>query len=153
RDAKSFDAGLITNGDAVLDQPRADRLEHTEQQVRADVWLRVDEDALGCARLDEPLEDLAHEWVAGPASQLAVAVGAGAAFAETKVGLGIELGFAAKTPEVACPCLDRLAALDQGHPRAALGEVPGREQTGGPGADDDHRRCVALRAWRHEPCG
>ena len=135
-------AGLELDVDAVAEKRCADRPQDAEQQVRADVRLGVDQDALRRPGFDQALEDFAHERILLPRRELAVAIGAGAAFAKTEVRLGIELAFGAEPAAVPRAGLDGFAALEQSHACAVLGQVPGGEQSCRAGTDDDDRGAV-----------
>jgi hypothetical protein len=128
-------------------------LHHADQAEGADVRLGHVEDLFRRAGLDELGQHLAREVarVADLAPQLAVAEGAGAAFAELHVGLRVQHAAAPQAPGVLGALAHRLAALQHDRPQAHLRQHQRGEDAAGPEADDHRARPVAAQksagAW------
>ena len=99
--------------DAGLDQLLAHALHREGQQVRADVRLALDEDAVRRAVLREGLDHLAHEGVVDARGELAVGVRAGAALAEVHVALGHQRAVAHQLGHVLAALHHVAAALER----------------------------------------
>jgi hypothetical protein len=109
-------------------------LHHAHQAEGADVRLADEQDLLGRARLDEFGQHLAGEVarVADLAPELAVAEGAGAAFAELHVRVGIQHAAAPQAPGVLGALAHLLAALQHDGPQPHLRQQQRGEDAAGP---------------------
>lgn len=135
---------------------RAQALHHLDELECADVRVRGDEDFLRRAGRHELLHHLAPEVarVLDLAVELAVREGAGAAFAELHIALGVELAPPPQGPGVLRAFAHRLAALQHDGPETHLRQHQRREDAAGTEADHhralrQRRRCVADGAPGH----
>ena len=127
--------------------------DHLDQAEGADVRLADVHDLFRCAEAHELGQDLAAVMVGvlDLAVQLAVREGAGAAFAELHVRLGIELALAPEAEGVDGALAHDLAALEDDRIQAHLGQHQRHEQAAGAGADYDRTRGARGRlAHLHE---
>src|SRR5262249_21475009 len=107
------------------------------KEVRADVRLAVDQDAVRRAVAGEGLDDLPDQRMVDAGAELPVGVGPGAALAEVHVALRVEAPIAHQPGHVLA-ALDHLAPpLEEDGGDAALEEAERAEEARGSGADDD----------------
>ena len=122
------------------------------QQIAADVGPRIAEDVDGGLMAHEGLVDAAHVATLGGARvELAVGVGASAAFAEAIVAVGIDDAhrWPVETLEVDAARVHGFTAVDDDRGHAGAGEFVGAKQATGPVADHDHlRRPLRLHGHR-----
>ena len=113
-----------------------------DQPEGADVRLGDVQDLSGAPALTNSVEHLARQVarVADLAPQLAVGEGAGAAFAELHVRLGVEHALAPQAPGVLGALAHRLAALQHDRPQAHLRQHQRGEDAAGAEADDHRAR-------------
>jgi hypothetical protein len=121
---------------------RTHLLDHADQAEGADVRLGHVEDFFGRTGLHKLGQHLAREVarVADLAPQLAVAEGAGAAFAELHVRFGVQHALAPQAPGVLGALAHRLAALQHDGAQAHLGQDQRGKDAAGAEADDHRPR-------------
>ena len=126
----------------------ADVLHHLDEPEGADVGAGDVENVLGSSGADEFLHHLAAEVarVLDLAVELAVAEGAGAAFAELHVALGRELLAAPQSPGVLRALAHGPAAFEHDGAQAHLGQAQRGEHAAG--AEAHHHRPVLQRGRR-----
>ena len=98
--------------------------------------------------LGEQFEHAAHVRPGAAAGQLAVAEGAGSAFAEEVVALRIERAALVEGADVADAVAHRSAALEHERPITLLRQEVRRDQAARPGADDDRPMLQRLASRR-----
>src|SRR5262245_39205012 len=89
---------------------------------------------------DEQLDHIAYvAALVRPRVQLAVGIGAGAAFAETIIAVGIDVTVLGEAFQIAAPRLHWLAAVEHHRGDAMTRQLIGAEQSRWPTTHHDHR--------------
>ena len=143
-----FHPGPQANLDPQLDERQPHALHGEGEQVRPDVGLSLDEDAIGRPEAREGLDDLPHEGVVDAGGQLPVGVGPSAAFTEVHVALGGERPVAHELGHVLAALDDVGAPLQQYRRNPSLGQLECAEQPRRPHAHDDRPVLGRFADWR-----
>ena len=138
-----LDPGLEADLAATGEQLLAEAGHREREEVRSDVGLAVDQDALRRAVAGKGLDDLPDQRMVDAGAELPVGVGPGAALAEVHVALRVEASVPHQAGDV-LPSLHHLAAaLEEDGRNAPLEEPERAEEARGPGPHDDW---AALRS-------
>ncbi len=139
---------LDTAGKAHLAAQRLDAaaqgLDHSGQSVAAEVRPGFVDDRRLALAVGEQLQNAANVGAGVAVGQFAVAEGAGAAFAEKVVALGVVWAALVEGADVADAVAHRPAALQHQRPIALLGQEVRRHETARSGAD--HHRAITQRS-------
>jgi len=134
-----LEADLAAQGRDLL----SDAFDHLDQFEGADVGVRGKQDVAGRSGLHELVHHLAAQMprVLDLAVELAIREGAGAAFAELHIALGLQHFFAPETPGVLGPLAYRFAAFEHDGSETHLRQRQCRQHAAG--AKAHHHRAFA----------